>query len=202
MVQECAKRLWLLFIVYCEEKVRYSKAWLVFLLCLSQIHTFCCGCTFARQISQECCIQECWKLADNVVDYDAALASDMLQSLLLFVSFIYMVLNLFLCDNIWVWPPPPPPIIMYKKLSVNAPSCSACILVSKKTNRKCAECLVWLEFIFKILMRFWQRNGHQSQYMQQIHYFSHLSYYFIPVWLIHIIFNNMYPQNNSGLLCV
>ena len=39
-------------------------------------------------------------VADNVVDYyDDALASEMLQSFVLSVSFIYMALNLFLCDN-------------------------------------------------------------------------------------------------------
>ena len=44
---------------------------------------------------------ESWQtVADNVVDHDGTLASDMPQSFLLFVSFIYMALNLFLCDNI------------------------------------------------------------------------------------------------------
>ena len=43
---------------------------------------------------------ESWQtVADNAADYDEALASEMLQTFLLFVSFIYMALNLFLCDN-------------------------------------------------------------------------------------------------------
>lgn len=68
MAQERAKRLWLPF--YCTFWTEsYSKARLVFRLCLcfSQIHIFCCGCVcfFARQISQEWCTPECWKLADS-----------------------------------------------------------------------------------------------------------------------------------------
>ena len=39
-------------------------------------------------------------VADNVVDYNDALASEMLQSFPLSVTFIYKALNLFLCDNI------------------------------------------------------------------------------------------------------
>ena len=123
MAQECAKRLWLLFIVHFEQRVCYSKARLVFLLCLcfSQIHTFCCGCTFARQISQEWGIPECWKLADSCrqccwswwhIGFRHATV----------ISFICKF-HLYGTQFVSVWQymslPPPSQIIIYKKNSVS-----------------------------------------------------------------------------------